>query len=88
MGKISQQQETERNQEMHALVAIPSLGVAELLVIIVLMVVIYAIPILVVIWFARRTIENRRENVRLRLEVGKLAEELEQVRKLHQTNKL
>jgi hypothetical protein len=37
-----------------------------------------------VIWFARRVLENKRENVRLRLEVGKLADELEQVRKQQQ----
>jgi hypothetical protein len=51
------------------------------------MVVAYAIPILVVIWFAKRTIENKRESIKLRLEVGKLAEELEQVRKQQQPNK-
>ena len=39
------------------------------------MIVACAIPILVVTWFAKRTIENKRENVKLRLEVGKLAEE-------------
>jgi hypothetical protein len=38
-----------------------------------------------VIWFAKKTLENKRENVRLRLEVGKLADELEQVRKQQQT---
>jgi hypothetical protein len=42
------------------------------------------LPVLVVIWFARRVLENKRENVRLRLEVGKLADELEQVRKQQQ----
>ena len=39
------------------------------------------LPVLVVFWFARKILENRRENTRLRLEVGKLADELEQVRK-------
>ncbi len=55
-------------------------GATEWLVIAVLMILL-AVPILVVIWFARKTIENKRENVKLRLEVGKLADELEQVRK-------
>ena len=44
----------------------------------------FVVPILVVIWFVRKTLENKRENVRLRLEVGKLADELEQVRKQQQ----
>ena len=39
------------------------------------------VPILAVLWFVRKALENKRENVRLRLEVGKLANELEQVRK-------
>jgi cytochrome bd-type quinol oxidase subunit 1 len=72
---------------MHSLIATPALGVTELLIVIVVMVVIYAIPILVVIWFAKRNIENKRENVKLRLEVGRLAEELEQIRKKQQPNK-
>jgi hypothetical protein len=63
-----------------------SVSITELCVIIVVG-VIYAIPILVVIWFVKKTIENKRENIKLRLEVGKLAEELEQVRKQQQPNK-
>ncbi len=39
------------------------------------------IPVLLIILFARFLLRNKRENVRLRLEVGKLADELEQVRK-------
>jgi biopolymer transport protein ExbB/TolQ len=71
---------------MHYPVAIAALGITESLVLIAIG-VIYAIPILVVIWFVKRTIENKRENVKLRLEVGKLAEELEQVRKNPQSNR-
>ncbi len=66
---------------MDTVVAFTAPGIAELLVIGVLMAVTAAAPILVVIWFARRTLENKHENTRLRLEVGKLADELEQVRK-------
>ena len=65
---------------MDDLVAAIVPGIAEYLII-VMMVVMAAAPILVVIWFARKTLENKRENVKLRLEVGKLADELEQVRK-------
>ena len=39
------------------------------------------IPIVLIILFARFLLRNKRENVRLRLEVGKLADELEQMRK-------
>ncbi len=66
---------------MDALVAVTFPGSAEWLVIFVLMAVLAAASVLVVLWFARRTLENKRENIKLRLEVGKLAEELEQVRK-------
>lgn len=66
---------------MDTAIAFIAPGIAELLVISVLMVVMAAAPILVVIWFARKTLENKRENTKLRLEVGKLADELEQVRK-------
>ena len=59
-------------------------GAAEWLLIIALMVLMAVVPVLAVIWFARKTLENKRENVRLRLEVGKLADELEQVRKQQQ----
>jgi len=53
---------------------------------IVLIAAVWAVlPVLVVFWFARKILENRRENTRLRLEVGKLADELEQVRKQQQS---
>ena len=41
----------------------------------------FGIPVVLVILFARFLLRNKRENVRLRLEVGKLADELEQMRK-------
>lgn len=70
---------------MDTLVAVTFPGTMEMVVIFILMVVMVATPILVVIWFARKTLENKRENMRLRLEVGKLADELEQVRKQEKT---
>jgi Tfp pilus assembly protein FimT len=69
---------------MHDLIATAVLGTAELLVIIAVIAVSCAIPIFAVIWFAKKTVENKQENVKLRLEVSKLAEELEQVRKQQQ----
>ena len=41
----------------------------------------FGVPVLLIILFFRFLLRNKRENVRLRLEVGKLADELEQVRK-------
>jgi len=52
-------------------------GPIELLVIL----IVFGVPILLIILFARFLLRNKRENVRLRLEVGKLADELEQMRK-------
>ncbi len=52
-------------------------GPIELLIILISL----GIPVLLIILFARFLLRNKRENVRLRMEVGKLADELEQVRK-------
>jgi hypothetical protein len=52
-------------------------GPIELLIILIKL----GIPFLLIILFARFLLRNKRENVRLRLEEGKLADELEQVRK-------
>ncbi len=41
----------------------------------------FGVPVLLIILFFRFLLRNKRENVRLRLEVGKLADELEQMRK-------
>ena len=43
--------------------------------------IVFGIPVFLIILFARLLLRNKRENVRLRLEVGKLADELEQMRK-------
>ncbi|MBA7481679.1 hypothetical protein ES707_17153 [subsurface metagenome] len=43
--------------------------------------IVFGVPVLLIILFARLLLRNKRENVRLRLEVGKLADELEQMRK-------
>jgi len=52
-------------------------GPIELLIIL----IVFGVPILLVVLFFRLLLRNKRENVRLRLEVGKLADELEQMRK-------
>ena len=41
----------------------------------------FGVPVVLIILFVRLLLRNKRENVRLRLEVGKLADELEQMRK-------
>ncbi|MEA3225879.1 MAG: hypothetical protein U9Q07_07995 [Planctomycetota bacterium] len=43
--------------------------------------IVFAIPIVLAIKFFRLMLRNKNENIRLRLEVGKLADELEQTRK-------
>jgi len=52
-------------------------GVWEWLVVI----LVFGVPVLLIVLFVRYVLRNKRENIRLRLEVGKLADELEQVRK-------
>jgi len=43
--------------------------------------IVFGTPVVLIILFARLLLRNKRENVRLRLEVGKLADELERMRK-------
>ena len=45
-----------------------------------LVLIVFAIPVVLAIKFFRLMLRNKNENIRLRLEVGKLADELEQVR--------
>lgn len=53
----------------------------ELLVILVVSIIVFGIPIVLAITFFRMLLRNKKENIRLRLEVGKLADELEKARK-------
>ena len=41
----------------------------------------FAIPVVLSVLFLQFLLRNKKENIRLRLEVGKLADELEQTRK-------
>ncbi len=65
---------------VHRALAYAGLGPIELLVI----VLVFGIPVLVFVLIVRAVLRNRKENIRLRLEVGKLADELEQERKKSQ----
>jgi hypothetical protein len=47
----------------------------------IIVLIVFAIPIVLAIKFFRLMLRNKNENIRLRLEVGKLADELEKVRK-------
>ena len=54
-----------------------TMGAIEWIVVLVMSWVVFAL----LIWFIRYLVKNKRENQRLRLEVGKLADELERARK-------
>ena len=58
-------------------------GPFEILIIIVFAV----ISISIIVVFLRLLLRNKKENIKLRLEVGKLAEEIEKVRKQKDTEK-
>jgi hypothetical protein len=59
------------------MLAFGTIGVVEVLFVLIG----FAIPIVLVILFFLLLLRNKKENIRLRLEVGKLADELEQMRK-------
>lgn len=69
----------ERKEEemVHSALAYAGPGPMELLVI----VLVFGAPVLVFVLIVRAVLRNRKENIRLRLEVGKLADELEQERR-------
>ncbi|MCD6392485.1 MAG: hypothetical protein J7M40_03160 [Planctomycetes bacterium] len=56
-------------------------GGLELIIVSVLFIITWILPIAVVIYVIRLLIKNKQENQRLRLEVGKLADELQRMRK-------
>jgi hypothetical protein len=53
----------------------------ELLIVLILFLILFVIPVILAIKFFRSMLRNKNENIRLRLEVGKLADELEKARK-------
>ena len=61
-------------------------GPNELIVILVVGLIVFGIPVLLIVLFVRYFLRNKRENIRLRMELGKLADELEQVRKQAEQN--
>ena len=62
---------------INALLAFGMFNVWELLI----SLIVLAVPIVIAIVFFRLLLRNKKENIRLRLEVGKLADELEKARK-------
>ena len=58
-------------------------GLFELLVILIL----FGVPVLLVVWFVKSVLRNKKENIRLRLELGKLADQLEQIKKQAESGK-
>ena len=59
------------------LLAFGTIGAPEALIVL----IIFTIPVVLAIMFFRLMLRNKKENIRLRLEVGKLADELEQARR-------
>lgn len=57
--------------------ALVTIGHWELLIVLIAS----GIPVVLVVVFFRLLLRNKKENIRLRLEVGKLADELERLRK-------
>ncbi len=57
--------------------AVGGIGHWELLVVLIFSLM----PVVLAVMFFRMLLRNKRENIRLRLEVGKLADELERLRK-------
>jgi hypothetical protein len=53
----------------------------ELIIIFIVGLIFYGIPIVLIVMFVKHVVRTDKEMRRLRLEVGKLADELEQVRK-------
>jgi hypothetical protein len=57
--------------------ALAFVGLVEWIIIL----IVFGIPVVVVVLVVKYVLQQKRENIRLRLEVGKLADELEQARK-------
>ena len=51
-----------------------------------LIMLVFAVPVVLIVFLVRLALRKKREIVRLRLEVGKLADELEQARKQSQSD--
>jgi hypothetical protein len=62
---------------INALLAFVAIGAPEALIVL----TVFAIPVVLAVMFLRLMLRNKKENIRLRLEVGKLADELEKARK-------
>lgn len=56
-------------------------GPFEMLVVVIIFIIKFVIPVVLIVLFALYLVRSNKERRRLRLEVGKLADELEQMRK-------
>ena len=62
-------------------------GPIELIFILIVTLIFFGIPFFLIVWLVRCFLQNKRENIKLRLEVAKLADELEQIRKQNDNDK-
>jgi len=60
-------------------------GLFEVLIVIVVSLLVFGIPAVLIFLFIRFIIQTKRERLKLRLEVGKLADELQQVKEQMET---
>ena len=56
-------------------------GIIELIIPFLVFVIGFILPLAIIIYIIRLLLRNKKENLRLRLEVAKLADELEHIRK-------
>ncbi len=61
-------------------------GGLEWIIIVFISLILFVLPVVAIVLIIRSLVRNKRENQRLRLEVGKLADELERIRKQNDKN--
>jgi len=68
------------------IVAVVLPGLMEFLVILFMVLVIFGIPIVLIVLFVGYVIRSNKERQKIRLELGKLADEIEQMRKQRESD--
>ena len=68
---------------INPILAIWTPGPIEILIVLIIL----CTPVALIIWFLKILSKRKNENIRLRLEVGKLADEIEKTRKGKQSKK-
>lgn len=66
---------------IYDILAFGTLTIGGLFIVFIVPCLVIVVPIVAIILIIRHLIRNKKENQRLRFEVGKLADELEQIRK-------